>query len=383
MIKRICFVSCVGDIGDTHTLKYINTLLENGFTAESIRTGKNPQQNFKHTRLPDIGSNFWPSGNSIFNIISAIIQRLRNCIILANRIIKTKPNVIVATEPDSWLVAVLCKYFLKNRIVADIREVYEDRIAGFPKVFKPLGLYLTKSLMSFCSKHTDEIIHVSEERQKVYRYLNIPGKVVIYYPNLYKEVSKNDAGNSGEFIVVHAGALRAKYGASQIIDAFSLLSLKHQKIILYVLGGTAGPIENKEQLKSLVSKGTIKIIEQVPYSTVLDFLGKSKVGLNIVLPVDESHYLAQPRKLYEYLSMGLPFVAAKVPTIENVAKRWGNGITVDPYSHEEIAKALEFYYLNEDARLEASVSALKSHVEEFNWERQIPNYISIFSKLTT
>jgi glycosyltransferase involved in cell wall biosynthesis len=381
MKKKISFVSCVGDVADTHTLKYINTLIENGFEVETIRTGINPQTNFQHIRLPDISSNFWPSGNSILNILSAVIQRIRNSILLAKHLFNTKPNVVVATEPDSWVIAVFCRYLIKNEVIADIREVYEDRIDGIPKLLRSISLYFLKKVMLYCSRHTIEIIHVSKERQDVYSYLDKPGKVVVYYPELNLRPNPTGENETNEFIVIHAGALREKYGANEILGAFTILSKKYDQIKLYVLGGTAGFIKEQALLNTLVDKGVIRLYNQVPFNIVLEFLMKSKIGLNIVLPVDKSHYLAQPRKFYEYLSMGLPVVAANVPTIDRVVNKWKNGMTVNPYCSEDIAQAIEFYFLNEDARLTASENAISSHLSEYNWDLQRPNYLMIFKNL--
>lgn len=379
--SKISFISCIGDVNDTHTIKYINTLLESGYQIETIRTGEGIQQGFKHHRLPDITSNFWPTGLSVINLLSAIYQRIRNSFYLVLKLFKTKPDIVVATEPDSWFISILCKPFVKYKIVADIREVYEDRIDGFPKWFRKPGLYMLKKFMKFSSRYTNEIIHVSEERQKVYAYLMQKGKVIVYYPDLNNDV-QSDTSTTEDFIVIHAGALREKYGANQIIDAFSIIGGQNLNIKLYVLGGTAGKITNQHVLDELVSKGGVKLINQVPYEIVLEYLGKSKIGLNIVLPVDQSHYLAQPRKLYEYLSRGLPFVAAKVPTVEKVKEKWNNGIVVDPYSAIEIANAIIYYFQHDEARKIASMNAMTSHVNEYNWESQKGKFVEIFNELS-
>jgi glycosyltransferase involved in cell wall biosynthesis len=180
------------------------------------------------------------------------------------------------------------------------------------------------------------------------------------------------------FNVLHAGALRDKYGASEIIRAFDYLARNSLPIKLVVLGGTAGPIMEVDLLDKLKRKGVIEIFQQVSFDEVLKKMETSSIGLNIVLPVDQSHYLAQPRKLYEYLSRALPVIAADVPTIREVILKWKCGKLVDPYSDLAISKAIIFAFENKDWLEKAASQSFVAHCTEYNWQLEESKLIKVF-----
>jgi glycosyltransferase involved in cell wall biosynthesis len=64
------------------------------------------------------------------------------------------------------------------------------------------------------------------------------------------------------------------------------------------------------------------------------------VGLSLVLPVDVTHRLASPTKLFEYMMAGLPVIGSDVPEIREVVARWNCGLLVDAAKPHEIAAAI-------------------------------------------
>lgn len=294
---------------------------------------------------------------------------------------KVKPTVICATEPDAWLLACIAKLFFRNKVVADIREVYEDRIIGFPSILKRPSLALLKFTMKGLSGFTDEIIHVSKERQDVYSYLKKKGKIIVYYPDLQEKLIKDHEKCHQNFQVIHAGSLRDKYGASEILSAFEIISKSDIPVKLIVLGGTAGPIKATNKIPFLIRKGVLEILPQMDFEKVLMYMEGGSLGLNIVLPVDQSHYLAQPRKLYEYLSKGLPFVASDVPTIRKVYEKWHCGKLVKSNDSAAIAKAIMEAYTDKEWLMKASCRAFTAHQQEYNWHLENQKLVHIFSEL--
>jgi glycosyltransferase involved in cell wall biosynthesis len=57
------------------------------------------------------------------------------------------------------------------------------------------------------------------------------------------------------------------------------------------------------------------------------------------LPLDVTHRLASPTKLFEYIHAGLPVIGADVPEIREVLTKCKSGLLVDATSPSEIASA--------------------------------------------
>jgi glycosyltransferase involved in cell wall biosynthesis len=224
---------------------------------------------------------------------------------------------------------------------------------------------------------TDEIIHVSKERQQVYSYLHKPGVVIGSYPELSLfplQCINRDRVSTGEtpkqMIAIHSGALRSTYASDQLLEALILAAQSFPSLKFIVLGGIAGALKKGDLLETLKTSGILEFYEKVPFSEVVQKLQKSDIGINLVLPIDTAHLLAQPQKLYEYLAAGLPVVAADVPTIHRVLTEYNCGLLVDPHSPNEIAAAI--VRLAEDANLreQMGLNARQAAEREFNWESQ-------------
>ena len=93
------------------------------------------------------------------------------------------------------------------------------------------------------------------------------------------------------------------------------------------------------------------IVPRISHEKVINILLESDIGISLVLPLDQTHILAMPRKFFEYLAAGLPVVAANVPTLRNIVESTGCGVLVDPNSPQK--------YRRWDFRLTSSQSLRK------------------------
>jgi len=341
----------------------------------------------KHYSLPTPRANFWYHAE-FSNTLRAVGKRLKNIFLLIQKLFQIKPDILVCCEPDSWAVSIMAKCFLGCKVVVDLREVYEDRVLSFPKIIqKPLRRML-KVLMTALSRFTNEVIHVSPERQQVYSYLNKPGVVIGPYPELHlfqpRDISQNEvyANNDQKSVIaIHAGALRVTYASDQLLKAMMLAAELFPEIRLVVLGGIAGALSNVHLVESLKKKGILELVKHVPYFEVVRTIQVSDIGINLVLPVDTTHVLAAPQKLFEYMAAGIPVVAADVHTIRSIIKKYECGLLVDPTSPHEIASALVKFAQDANMRKKMGQNARRAAEAEFNWEIEKKKLYGVFKFL--
>jgi glycosyltransferase involved in cell wall biosynthesis len=105
------------------------------------------------------------------------------------------------------------------------------------------------------------------------------------------------------------------------------------------VGGSAGTGPLKSLIDRLEHSGRLVVLPYVPRDEVAALIKGADVGLSLVLPVDVTHRLASPTKLYEYLDAGLPVIGSDVPEIRSVLTRWKCGVLVDAVKPNEIASA--------------------------------------------
>lgn len=358
----------------------LETLAQCGFRVSAIAPGsldaaKNGGR-IDHHVVPTPSANFWYDAG-FANTLRALWQRTKNSGFLIRRLVKVRPDIVICSELDVWLIAVSMKWLLGFKVIADLREVYDDRSLAFPR---PIQTHMRGALrlaMKWLSRFTDEIIHVSPERQQVYGYLAKPGVIVASYPDIDLFRSNTDSQRvkreeSEENLVraIHVGALRPTYASNELLDAMVIAARSCSQLRFTVLGGIAGELRNTKVLDELSASGVLDLVQQVPFSEVVRRLHESDIGINLVLPIDTAHYLAAPQKLYEYMAAGLPIVAADVPTIHRVITEADCGVLVDPSSPKDIAAALT--KLTQDAELRKALgwNASQAAEREYDWKPQ-------------
>jgi glycosyltransferase involved in cell wall biosynthesis len=153
---------------------------------------------------------------------------------------------------------------------------------------------------------------------------------------------------------------------------------------LFVLGGFIDDVKaykHGDLMAELQASKHLLITRRMPYSRVVSFLKITDIGINLVKPVDKGHYLAQPRKLYEYLAAGVPVVGSNVPTIRDPIMKWDCGVVVDPASPAEIALGIMRLAGDAERRSRCARNALLAARQEYCWETQEAVFHGLYKKL--
>jgi glycosyltransferase involved in cell wall biosynthesis len=380
---NIVLVSCIGDINDSHTYRFIISLFNAGHKISAIRCNQ-PNDSYKNIlssyfELNKIDFHFWPSGISISTFLKIIILRIKNSFKLFKYLIKNDFDFVVASEPDALFISVISSMFKKSKIIFDIREIFEDRVLSVNKNIQPLIFFLLRNSLRFCNRFVYHIIHVSDHRKNYYKYLKNNSTVVFYYPLINKLKKNNEFSNFSQLIFVHAGALRKNYHSEQMIDAFFQLHMKKLGIKLVIIGGIAQPLSNEDKLNKLIKAGVVKMYDNVQSNKILELLMNCHIGISFVSKVDNSHILAQPRKLYEYFSAALPVLVSENFSIADVVKKYESGWIVDSSNIDLIVSVIEDIYLNNNNITKFGNNAYKSHIDHLNWESQSKKLLNIFN----
>lgn len=387
--QNVAFISCVGEVNYTRSMLLMQTVAAMGYDVIAIMPGSASGTVLKdliqHVPLPAPTRHFWYD-RGWRNTKTALGQRLRISWTLLSRLIRLRPSICIASEPDAWLLAILGKFCFGCKVVADLREVYEDRAFAFPDLLQPLLRLMLRAFMRGLSLFTDAIIHVSEERQQMYTYLAKPGTIIGNYPKLAAFMVTADNASAmdsspEQITVIHVGALRPSYASNQLIEAMVLAVDRFPSIRFVVLGGVRGKIAHPDLFESLVACGALQCFEQVPFEEVVRWLKISHIGVSLVLPVDLAHSLAEPQKLYEYLAAGLPVVGADVSTIRSVLINHECGIVVEPTSPAAIADAIVQLAQNTHLRLRLGQNARHVAENTYNWESQVAILERLFTTL--
>jgi glycosyltransferase involved in cell wall biosynthesis len=178
--------------------------------------------------------------------------------------------------------------------------------------------------------------------------------------------------------IIYVGGITAERGIRQLVEAMSLLpSPQHSKLLL---AGSFRPDSLRHELSSAPGWQHVDFHGWCRREEVAQLMAEARAGIVTFLP-RPNHIAAQPTKLFEYMSAGLPVIASNFPLWRQIVSEVGCGILVDPERPAEIKNAIQWLF---DHPLEAEQMGQRGRravQEKFNWDCQSRIMLDFYDSL--
>ncbi len=175
-----------------------------------------------------------------------------------------------------------------------------------------------------------------------------------------------------EFTLLYVGFVSPRRGVDTLLEACILAQEKIPELRLQLIGATNA--EDRawlQQERSKMGGGQWVHYEGVqPHPRVLQCIQAAdaciypfpeKVELDGVIPI----------KLFEYLAIGRPVIAARLSGVARIVRHEWNGLLVQPGNPQAMAAAIVRLYNDNDLRARLAANARPS-VEAFDWSNILP-----------
>lgn len=314
-----------------------------------------------------------------FPIVTSVMFTIVTLLFLPILTILSKSDIVIFS-PDftflSSLPGLFISKFKKTKFVLDIRSVpvETEGFQGFlQKFWFNLSVLIAKRMF-----HGITIITPLMKKEICDSFNLNPDNVGVWTSGvsdelfnpstLDRESLKRKFGLTDNFVVFYHGVFTATRGLTQTIEAVKILKRKYPKIIFLLLG--TGPIVN--MLRSLVKKEgleqNIVINDPVDQVEVPNFIRMCDVGI-VPLP-DHPYWRSQsPLKLLEYLAMEKVVILTDIPAHRSVIGEAKCGIYISTIEPIEIAKAIEYAYLNKVSLHEWGRIGREIVKKKYTWEK--------------
>ncbi len=383
---RVAFLSCVMHSDNPRALMLMRSLLTARYEviallAQSRARSQAALDGIRHVPLAAPSANFL-AGSSLRSLSRGFVDRIRNARRLYRLVIAERPDVCICHEPDSWLVGLLAKRKLGACLLVDLREVYTDRVSAFPRFLRGPAAWGTDRAIRFLARRSDGVIHVSSYRADHYRLEGTHNVIVNHRcdPALFAGIEpRRPSGLEGRLLFIHAGPLRPNYAAREILTALESAGRSVPDLALRVVGGGFGIEPLQPLVDRLQRSGRLVLLPYVPRDEVAALIKGADVGLSLVLPIDVTHRLASPTKLFEYMEAGLPVIGSDVPEIHDVLTEWGCGLLVDSTKPDEIASALVRLATDRPLRKALARNALVA-AGKLSWSKEQPIFLDFVAQ---
>jgi glycosyltransferase involved in cell wall biosynthesis len=183
----------------------------------------------------------------------------------------------------------------------------------------------------------------------------------------------------GPLRVLYHGGLAPRFGVQTLIEAWTHLRESAPRLHLRVCGSG----EDRDRLAALAAEIAPERIhvtpEPVPFERIPAELEAAHIG---VVPTLEDRFteLLLPVKLMEYVQMGLPVVASRLPGISGYFSE-RDLCEFTPGDPADLARAIESLCADPAAARERAARAT-TRLAEIAWDRQRERYLGLVDELT-
>lgn len=113
---------------------------------------------------------------------------------------------------------------------------------------------------------------------------------------------------------------------------------------------------------------------------VREVLSRSVAGLVTFHPLP-NHIDAQPNKMFEYMSSGIPVIASHFPLWREIIEGCQCGLCVDPLDAKAIADAIDFMIMNPDRARQMGENGKRAVLEKYNWAAEEKKLVGFYQSL--
>ena len=179
-------------------------------------------------------------------------------------------------------------------------------------------------------------------------------------------------------LFVYVGGIADIRGGVEMVQAVDCLR-DHPHACLE-MAGNISPEPFKAQLEALPGWARVRYPGLLGRSDVARVLGTARAGLVLFHPMP-NHVDAQPNKMFEYMSAGLPVIASDFPLWRQIVAGAKCGVLVDPMDPNAIAGAMRWILLHPDEAEQMGQNGKKAVHERYNWARESVRLIELYRRL--
>jgi len=272
-------------------------------------------------------------------------------------------------------IALLLK-LMGKKIIYDVHEDIPREILSKPyikKYIKPIIAKLVEFFEEFSAKKFDAIITATPFIKDRFLKLNKNCIDIVNYPIL-DELNVNSNWNDKRNEICYIGSITKVRGITELVE-----SLQYVDIVLN-LGGSFSSEDFENELKRKNEWSKVNYLGLLNRKEVSNVLSMSKAGVVTFYPLP-NHINAQPNKMFEYMSAGIPVIASNFLLWRKIIEGNNCGICVDPLNPKEIANAISYLLNNDREAKKMGKNARKVVRKRYNWKIEEEKLFKLYQGL--
>lgn len=281
-------------------------------------------------------------------------------------------------DPEGLLLAPRWQQRLRRPFIYDAHEDYRLDILDKPWIsglFRPIvarGFGLQEDLAS--KKLAAILVATPAIGERFVHCANL--RVIQNFPLLDELILNAKPQKNDSRAFVYLGGISRLRGIAEMVKALEYS--KHRATLK--LAGWFGGDNVKVEITESAGWNRVEELGMLSRDKVRNLLAASVAGLVLFHPV-ANNIRAQPNKMFEYMSAGLPIIASDFPLWREIVEGNACGLLVNPFDPLAIAQAMDYLLEHPIEAAEMGRRGRKAVVERYNWENEFPKLSSIYEKV--
>lgn len=203
--------------------------------------------------------------------------------------------------------------------------------------------------------------------------------VVNNYPMTDELFSDTVAQRERQNRICYVGGVSYIRGITEMVRA--LEGVEGEEKVLDIAGAFT---EQPTRDRVTAMRGFEKVTELgfLSREQVRDLFARCRAGIVTFLPYP-NHVDAQPNKMFEYMSAGLPVIASDFPLWREIIEGNNCGICVNVRAPETIAAAISALFEKPDWAAELGANGRRAVLEKYNWKQEEKKLHELYALLAS
>lgn len=177
--------------------------------------------------------------------------------------------------------------------------------------------------------------------------------------------------------ICYVGGIGRIRGVLELVNAMSLVTSSAR----LQLAGSFSEADVEASAQKHLGWQRVDVLGFLARQEVADVLASAVAGLVTFLPAP-NHIDAQPNKMFEYMSAGVPVIASNFPQWKNIIEGNRCGLCVDPLDPTAIAQAIDYLIQHPQEAERMGRNGQRAVREKYNWTNEEAKLLHLYESLT-